>query len=100
MPSPEFYFIVYVLLGVNLSSWIVTGMLVVWEFYETSRIPTYAGLASTIRGLISLVAPLIATLIADTGYDSLFIICAILTFLGLLLMRTWVKEPRWQKNNL
>jgi MFS family permease len=97
MPSPAYYFAVYALLGINMSSGIVSGMLVVWEFCDTSRVPTYAGLANTSRGLIGLIAPLIATQIASFGYVILFSICTLLTLVGLLTLRLLVREPRWHK---
>ena len=95
MPSPEFYFIVYALLGIQLSSGIVSGILVILEFCETPRVPTYTGLANTIRGLISLIVPLIATELARCGYWLLFTVSAIFSLIGLLLLFVWVREPRW-----
>jgi len=100
MPSPEFYFVVYALLGINISVNIVSGMLVVWEFCETSRVPTYSGLANTTRGLAGLLAPLIATTLAEWRYEVLFGICSMLLLVGLGLLHFWVKEPRWQEKGL
>ena len=98
MPSPSFYFVVYALMGINFSSGIVSGMLVVWEFCETSRVPTYSGLVNTTRGIFGLISPIIATQIANMSYGALFSLCAILSLSGLLMMRLWVKEPRWHTN--
>ncbi len=95
-PSPGFYFIVYALLGINLSAGVVSGMLVVWEFCETSRVPTYSGLTNTTRGIAGLLAPVIATTLAEWRYDVLFGVCAVLMLLGFSLLVFWVKEPRWQ----
>ena len=95
MPSEEYYFVVYALLGINYSVGIVSGMLLVWEFCDTSRVPTYSGLANTTRGLIGLLAPIIATSLAEWRYEILFGVCACLTLLGLGLFLFWVKEPRW-----
>lgn len=95
MPSPAFYYVVYALMGINLSSGIVSGMLVVWEFCETVRVPTYAGLVNTTRGLFGLIAPIIATQLANISYSALFSVSTILSLFGLLMMRLWVKEPRW-----
>ena len=72
MPSPTYYFLVFVLFGINLSSGIVSGILVVLEFCEISRIPTYSGLANTARGVVGLFVPLIATQIARVDYILLF----------------------------
>ena len=96
-PSPTFYYLAYVLLGINFSSGSVSGLLLVWEFCENSRVPTYSGLVNTTRGIISLAAPMVAAQIAQIGYEPLFIVCTILTVAGLLLLRLWVREPRWEK---
>jgi hypothetical protein len=85
-------------MGISTSTTIVSGMMLVWEFCDISRVPTYSGLANSFRGLIGLVAPLIATRIAVVDFGLLFGICAILTASGLLLLRFWVKEPRWQRD--
>jgi MFS family permease len=94
MPQPEYFFVVFVLFGIYLSSGI-SGMLVVWEFCPISRVPTYSGLANTARGLVGLLAPLLASQIAEVDYRLLFGLCAIVTLLGLFLLNRWVIEPRW-----
>jgi len=98
VPTPTVYFLIFALMGINLSSGIVSGMLVVWEFCETSRVPTYAGLVNTTRGIVGLAAPLIATQLAQFGFIVLFSISTGLTLIGLLMLRFWVREPRWQEN--
>lgn len=95
MRIPSLYFLVFILLGINLSSWIVSGMLVVWEFCDTSRVPTYSGLANTVRGVIGSIAPLIGTQIASVGFGLLFGISALITLIGLFLLKVWVAEPRF-----
>ncbi len=94
-PSPMAYYVIYALLGINLSSGIVSGMMVVWEFCDVSRVPTYAGLSNTTRGIFGLLAPILATQLANAGYHWLFGASTFLVFLGLVLLRLWVKEPRW-----
>jgi len=96
-PSSTFYYLAFFLLGINFSSGSVSGLLLVWEFCENERVPTYSGLVNTTRGIISLGAPMIAAQIAQVGYGPLFIVCTILTMSGLLLLRLWVREPRWEK---
>lgn len=97
MPSAEFYFVIFFLFGINLSAGIVSGMLVVWEFCSISRVPTYSGLANTVKGLIGLVVPIIASQIAEVNYRLLFGICAVISMFGLILLNKWVLEPRWEK---
>lgn len=100
IPSPGFYFVVYALLGINLGAGIVSGMLVVWEFCETSRVPTYSGLVNTTRGMAGLLAPIIATSLAEWRYEILFGLCSLLLIVGICLLHFWVREPRWHDDNL
>lgn len=95
MQNPFFYYLVFFLLGFNLSSWVVSGMLVVWEFCETARVPTYSGLTNTVRGVIGSIAPLLGTQIAVVGFDALFGFSALITLVGLLMLKVWVSEPRF-----
>jgi len=99
-PSPAVYFVIFALMGINLSSGIVSGMMVVWEFCDISRVPTYSGLANTTRGIFGLLSPMLATQLANLGYGWLFSICVIFILIGLSLMRFWVKEPRWHTHSI
>lgn len=98
MPSSIFYFLIFGLLGINLSSGIVSGMLVVWEFCDIQKVPTYSGLANTSRGIINLAVPLVAAQLASFSFNLLFLLCTILSLLGLLMLIFWVREPRWQSD--
>jgi MFS family permease len=99
-PSPFWYYVVFALMGIQLSSGVVSGMLLVMEFSDTERIPTYAGLANTTRGIIGLLAPLLAAQMAEISYILLFSICAVVTLAGVILLRWWVREPRWHAFHL
>jgi len=83
-------------MGIYTSSGIVSGMMVVWEFCDLSRVPTYSGLVNTARGIIGLIAPMLATQLASSSFILLFSICTGFILLGLGPLRFWVKEPRWQ----
>ena len=94
-PSAEWYFAVFALLGITLASIIVSGILVVMEFGEPSRRPTYVGMVNTGVGLVGLAAPLLGAGLADVDYELLFALSAVLNLAALVLMRWWVKEPRF-----
>lgn len=93
-PAPGWYFVVFLLLGINLGAVIVSGILIVMEFCVPEKRSTYAGLTNTSVGLISSVAPLIGAWLASVGYDWLFALGCVVNFCALLLMRFWVQEPR------
>lgn len=94
-PSPEWYYAVFVLNGVIASAIIVSGILVVLEFCEPPRRPTYVGLANTCVGLVSMVAPLVGAGLASVNYNWLFGASAVISLAAALLMRWGVREPRW-----
>jgi hypothetical protein len=54
-------------------------------------------MANTGVGLVSVVAPLLGAWLASISYDWLFALSAGVNLLALVLMRWWVREPRWVK---
>ena len=93
-PSVFWFYIVFVLLGFTLGVTIVSGILVVMEFSPAARRPTYVGLASTIVGLGSALAPVIgATLLENLGPAWLFAASGLCSLAALVLLLQ-VREPR------
>jgi MFS family permease len=93
-PAAEWYYIVFALLGMNLGAILVSGILVVMEFCEPQRRPTYIGLANTSVGLVGVCVPLLGAWLASINYNWLFAISAGVNLVALVLMRYWVQEPR------
>jgi len=96
-PAPGWFYAVFFLLGINAGAVIVSGILVVLEFSEPQRRPTYVGLANTVVGLVSIVAPLLGAWLAGIGYGWLFAASVFINLVALLAMHWWVREPRWTK---
>ena len=94
-PNPAWFYAVFALLGVTSGAIIVSGILVVMEFSEPERRPTYVGLANTGAGLVGMAAPLLGAALAGVAYTWLFAVSAAINLLALVLMRWWVQEPRW-----
>ena len=94
-PAPEWIFAVFFLLGISLGAILVSGILVVLEFSEPRRRPTYVGMANTAVGLVSIVAPLIGAWLALHNYSWLFAVAAVINLVAMVTMHWWVKEPRW-----
>jgi MFS family permease len=93
-PAPGWYYLVLALLGVGLGAMMISGVLIVMEFAEPIRRPTYVGLTNTSVGLVSIIVPLIGAWLADLSYDLLFAASAGASLLAFLAMRYWVSEPR------
>ncbi len=99
-PSPAWFFGVFFLMGITLGAIIVSGILVIMEFSEPERRPTYAGIANTGVGLAAIVAPLVGAWLAEVDYNLLFGISAGIYVLGLVAMRWGVQEPRWAEKTV
>ena len=95
-PTPGWYYLVFVLLGLYSSAIIISGILVVLEFSPADKRPTYVGLSNTAVGVISSLAPLLGAGLANIGYSWLFATSAGIGLAAFALMRWWVREPRQQ----
>jgi MFS family permease len=94
-PSPAWYYGAFALLGFTSGAIIVSGILVVMEFSDADRRPTYIGLANTGVGVVSMAAPLVGAWLAGVEYTWLFALSTLISFFSLVSLRWWVREPRW-----
>jgi MFS family permease len=94
-PAAYGYYLVFALLGIATGAGIVSGILVIMEFCEPGRRPTYAGMTNSSIGLVSVAAPLIGAGLAQVSYSWLFALSALVYSLAYVAMRWWVREPRW-----
>lgn len=94
-PAAEWYYLAFVLFGIGSGAVIVSGILIVMEFCEPARRPTYVGLGNTAVGVAGIVAPLIGAGLARVSYDWLFAASAAMYGIALAVMHWWVREPRW-----
>lgn len=95
-PIPEWYFAAFALFGIGSSAVVGSAMLVVMEFCEPERRPTYIGITSTSIGVIGIVAPLIGAGLASMSYDALFAVCVAIDVVALAMMHWRVQDPRWK----
>jgi MFS family permease len=82
-------------MGLGSSSLIVSGLLVIMEFCEPERRPTYIGLANTATGIVSVLAPLGGALLAGVSYGWLFAVTAGFNLAAAIVMHWRVRDPRW-----
>ena len=94
-PAPEWYLVVFSLIGINSGALLGSGILIALEFSPPRRRPTYVGLTNTIVGVVNIVAPLLGTWLTSVSYSSAFAASAVAGLAGLVLMHWWVREPRW-----
>jgi len=94
-PSPAWVYVVFVAIGALIAAEVVSSIGISMEFGTPEERPTYMGLANTIPGLFSAVAPLLGGWIAaQTGYGGLFVIAMVFSMVAWATLRWLVKEPR------
>jgi MFS family permease len=93
-PAAVWYYAVFFFLGVSIGMSIVAGTLVAMEFSTPEQRPTYIGIANTVAGLGSLLAPLIGGVLAIYGYSWTFAVSVVVGLIGFGVMRWTVREPR------
>jgi MFS family permease len=93
-PAPAWYYATFVLLGIAGGAMTVSGMMVVLEFSEPERRPTYVGIGNTIVGVASVIGPLAATGLASIHISWVFIPSVAFSLAAWAAMRWWVAEPR------
>ena len=94
-PSAVWYDLVFFGMGITSGAIVVSGILIVLEFAPPDRRPTYAGMANTAVGAVSLVGPLAGAWLARINYNLLFAISAMFYLAAWVAMRWGVAEPRW-----
>lgn len=94
-PAPAWFHIVFALIGISAAGFILSGIMIIFEFSKPEVRPTYIGLANTIVGSIAIFTPMIGGWLADTaGYKALFLTSFAISITGLAMLRWWVREPR------
>lgn len=95
-PSPLWYFVVFVAVGIATGITIVSGVLINMEFSLPEHRPTYIGIGNTTAGIGSVAAPLLGGLLAFVSYDLMFAISGLFGILAFVVLRAMVQEPRQQ----
>ncbi|NLG97005.1 MAG: MFS transporter [Chloroflexi bacterium] len=94
-PDPLWFFPVFFLRGTILACSMISGISIVMEFSDPEDRPTYIGMANTIPGIASSIAPMIGGALAGAaGYNWLFILSGTIAALALVFLRTSVVDPR------
>ena len=94
-PEPEWFYAVFALVGISSAGFMMSGIMIVFEFTSADIRPTYIGLSNTVIGVFSALMPLLgAWLIGAFSYQVLFGFALVFGITGFAMLRWWVKEPR------
>lgn len=94
-PSPTWIYAVFAAIGALTAAEVVSSIGIAMEFGRPEERPTYMGLANTIPGLFSAVAPVLGGWIASwTNYRVLFVTALLFSAVAWAILRWLVREPR------
>ena len=97
-PIDSWFYVVFFLIGVSNAGFMLSGIMIVFEFCEPEIRPTYIGINNTFNGIVAIAMPLIGALLAKIyGYQFMFAVTFVISLLGLGLLHFWVQEPRNHK---
>ncbi len=86
----------FALVGASTAGNLVSGLNIILEFCAPEDRPTYIGLTNTLMAPATALAPIIGAALASlAGYQSMFAAAVLLALTGGILLRTWVREPRY-----
>jgi MFS family permease len=93
--DPVWFYLAFALTGGSISGYVLSGVVIAFEFSPPDVRPTYIGLNNTITGMASIFAPLLGALLAHfIGYRGLFVVSFFVGIIAFALMHWWVREPR------
>jgi MFS family permease len=96
--SASSFYVVFAVTGAWLSAAMIARLSIVLEFSEPEERPTYIGLTNTIRAPFSAIAPVLGGILGDRyQLRFVFLLTAVVVFVGLLVLMLGVKEPRNQR---
>jgi MFS family permease len=94
-PSPVWFFVIFFMRGAVVAGTFISGISIVYEFTGAENRPTYIGLANTVPGVASAIAPLIGGWLAGAvSYQWMFALTALIAVASWGLLRFTVREPR------
>jgi MFS family permease len=94
-PAAIWFYVVFALSGASFAGFMLSGIMIAFEFGPPDARPTYIGLNNTVSGVVASVAPLIGGWLADAmGYQSLFAVAFAIGLVGFALLHWSVREPR------
>jgi MFS family permease len=99
-PAPTWFHVVFALTGASAAGFLLSGIMIVFEFCAADERPTYIGLSNTVTGVAAGVAPMIGGWLASVaGYQIVFVVAFIVGLMGYALLHWWVREPRQMMGN-
>lgn len=92
------YYLVFVFTGLAMGGTRVSFLAIIPEFCSQEDVPGFVALTNTTKGLTVAFIALLGGLLADLyDYEIVFIIASIMIFTGIIILKSKVIEPRFDK---
>lgn len=94
-PSPFWFFLVFFFTGITSAGFILSGIMIIFEFCQPEIRPIYIGLNNTFNGIVAIFLPFLGGfLVSFASYQIMFVFSFLVCLIGLFLLRFFVQEPR------
>jgi MFS family permease len=99
-PAPAWFYVVFALTGASFAGFMLSGIMIVFEFSAPDVRPTYIGLNNTVSGVAAGLAPMVGGWLAGVvGYRGLFAVAFVVGLAGFALLRWSVRDPRQERRS-
>lgn len=93
--DPFWFLLVFFFTGITSAGFILSGIMIIFEFCQPDIRPIYIGINNTFNGIVAIILPFVGGLLARYyNYRLMFFVSSVICAIGLVLLRLWVKEPR------
>lgn len=100
-PAPAWFYVVFFLAGASNAGFILSGMIIAFEFSTPDMRPTYIGLNNTVGGVVAAIAPIVGGGLAElAGYRGLFAVAFVIGLAGFASLHWLVREPRQARSTV
>lgn len=99
VPSATWIYLVFLLLNLGMSGLGISRAAITMEFSAGDQMPTFVALSGTLLGIPTFFAPIAGGVVLDVfGYIPLFVTALVFSFIGVLVLRCKVIEPRVKRS--
>jgi len=95
VPTWTWFYLVFAITGVSTAGFILSGIMIAFEFSTPDMRPTYIGLNNTVSGAVAAMAPILGGWLAGVGgYRGMFVVAFLIGLMGVAVLHWLVQEPR------
>lgn len=99
--SPNYYLIVFLLVGISSAVETLSHQVIVFEFSNDENRPAYIGCANTMTGTIGFIAPIIGSwIVLYFGFRCMFGLASLVLVFSLILIIVILRDPRHKGGQL